>query len=60
MSSFLNNSELTEGMKIKLSDKLGVTQTQVMHFFQTQSKNQVIFELRHPQNYCKAMFKVYY
>ena len=38
MSSFLNNSELTEDMIISLSDKLGVTQAQVVHFFQTQSK----------------------
>ena len=38
MSTFLNNSELTEDMKINLSDRLGVTQAQVMHFFQAQSK----------------------
>lgn len=38
MSIFVNNSELTEDMKISLAHKLGVTQSQVTHFFQTQSK----------------------
>ena len=38
MRSLLNNSELTEDMKISLSHKLGVTEGQVKHFFQTQSK----------------------
>ena len=38
MRSFLNNSELTEDMKISLSDKLGVTHCQVANFFRTQSK----------------------
>ena len=38
MNSFLNNSELTENMKMNLSDKLGITQAQVVHFFETQSK----------------------
>ena len=39
MSSFLDNSELTENTKISLADRLGITQAQVVHFFQTQSKN---------------------
>ena len=38
MSRFLNNSVLTEDMKISLSHKLGVTQGQVEHFFKTQRK----------------------
>ena len=38
MSRFLNNSVLTEDMKISLSHKLGVTQGQVQHFFKTQRK----------------------
>ena len=38
LSSFLNNSELTENMKINLSNKLGITQAEVLHFFQAQSK----------------------
>ena len=39
MSIFINNHELTEDMKISLAHKLGVTQSQVTHFFQAQSKN---------------------
>ena len=42
MRSFLNNSELTKDMKIRLSGGLGVTQAQVVHFFQTQSKKPII------------------
>ena len=38
MSSFLNSSELTEDLKIDLSHRLGITEDQVVHFFQTQSK----------------------
>ena len=38
MSSFLNNSELTENMKIKLSHRLGITQGQVQYFFNEQRK----------------------
>ena len=38
MSIFLNNSKLTEDMKMSLSHRLGVTQNQIEHFFQTQSK----------------------
>ena len=38
MISFFNNNELTEDMKISLSERLGVTQAQVVHFFQTKSK----------------------
>ena len=38
MSIFVNKSELTKDMKISLARKLGVTQGQVTHFFQTQSK----------------------
>ena len=38
MSRFLNNSDLTEDMKISLSHELGVTQSQVKHFFQTRRK----------------------
>ena len=38
MSIFVNNSELTKNMMIGISHKLGITQTQVQHFFQKQSK----------------------
>ena len=38
LGRFLNNSDLTENMKISLSRKLGVTQGQVKYFFQTQRK----------------------
>ena len=38
MNEFLNNSELTEEIKINLSARLGITHGQVKHFFQLQSK----------------------
>ena len=38
MSIFLNNSKLTKDMKMSLSHRLGVSQAQIEHFFQTQSK----------------------
>ena len=38
MSRFLNNSYLTEDVKISLSHRLGVTQGQVKYFFQKQRK----------------------
>ena len=38
MRCFLNNSQLTEYMKISLSNKLGVTHCQVSNFFPTQGK----------------------
>ena len=38
INSFLKNSELTKDVRISLSHRLGVTQREVKHFFQTQSK----------------------
>ena len=38
LRSFLNNSELEEDTKTRLSERLGITQGQVQFFFQTQSK----------------------
>ena len=39
MCSFLKKRELTEDTKINLTEKLGITQAQVKHFFQTQCDN---------------------
>ena len=53
MRSFLNNSELTEDMKMGLSHRLGITQGQVVHFFKTQSKKpRSVSIIRHVQVYC--------
>ena len=38
LGSFLKNKELTKRMKTTLSHGLGITQNQVKHFFQMQSK----------------------
>ena len=38
MSSFLNNSEWTKELKVNLSNRLGVTESQIKHFLEKQRK----------------------
>ena len=38
MSSFLNNSEWTKELKVNLSNRLGLTGSQIKHFLEKQRK----------------------
>ena len=38
LRSFLNNSELAEDTKTSLSERMGITRSQVQYFFQSQNK----------------------